>query len=423
MIIDFSFKNFKSFKEETVLSFVASEPFEEHSEFVTEVNLPGLSDLKLLKVMGIYGSNASGKSNVLEALRWFFGFVTSSHKNDIDEGIERPFFKLQPEAQNAPTEFCLRFIHEGIRYHLTIELNNERIIYECLEAFPDGKSQTWYERIWENEDYTWESKASEFHHINRYRKKNTRPNVLYLSKAADDNDRQMINIFRYFKQDHKRREHLRYPENLASYLYHTPETLEYLNTHIPHADLGISHIHVSDQILSSSSMAAYPDLRQLRFRMKGSAQPTLSFIHQGGANQHYSLAFHEESDGTQKFVRYFSELFHSLQDGAFECMDELENQFHPLMVRHYISQFASAQNQYGAQLLFTTHDATLLDKSFLRHDQFWFTEKDATGQSTLSSLIEYSSHEDKSLMQNYLSGIYGAIPHITPLENDSNPSR
>jgi len=143
-------------------------------------------------------------------------------------------------------------------------------------------------------------------------------------------------------------------------------------------------------------------------------EPTLRFTHQSKSQQTYTLGLHEQSGGTRQLVQQLIELYRSLSTGEFATFDELENKFHPLLVRLFISFFASSLNDQGAQMLFTTHDATMLDNAFLRRDQYWFTEKDQYGRSALGALAEFRARKGESLMQSYLSGSYGAIPYLEP---------
>ena len=423
MIIDFSVKNFKSFQDEAVLSFVAVNAYDEHPEYVSEISLPGMGDVKLLKVMGLFGANASGKSSILEALILMFSLVTGSHKNEINEEIERDYFKLADNAEDEPTEMCLRFICEGIRCHFTVELNSERILYECLEVFPKGRSQTWYEREW-NEDqkaYDWGPKASEFYKIETNRKANTRNNVLYLSKAVDDNDQQLFPIFSWFKKNYGTNQDLWGVTSISKHLKENPEVLDFLNEHIRTADLGVAQVYLDSKVIKrpkslkrqndKSYVLEEDDFEKL-------VVPILQFLHYSNSGKTVPLNFDEQSGGTQELVKIYSRLHKSLEIGEFEVSDEIENELHPLMARHFIKLFTSDLNQNGAQLLFTSHDATLLDNSFMRRDQYWFTEKDKYGRSTLKSLAEFSVKKGKVLMQAYLSGVYGAIPQLTKFISD-----
>jgi len=161
MIIDFSVKNFRSFREGQKLSFVANNRDETLLEALIDPQLAGaeFAKIRLLKGLVIYGSNAAGKTNTLKALGYLAHMVEDS-ASGLDEGDStgvEPFL-LDKESSGEPSEFILRFVVEGIRYHFVLVLNKKRILYESLSAFPKGREQVWYERSWDDEAliYTWE---------------------------------------------------------------------------------------------------------------------------------------------------------------------------------------------------------------------------------------------------------------------------
>ena len=124
----------------------------------------------------------------------------------------------------------------------------------------------------------------------------------------------------------------------------------------------------------------------------------------------------DESEGTQKFFALLGPLFHSLEKGGVLLIDELEARLHPLLTRELVRLFNSPEsNPHNAQLIFATHDASLLGECLLRRDQVWFTQKNRFGATELFSLAEMKERKDASYLKNYMNGQYGAIPHIASL--------
>ena len=120
-----------------------------------------------------------------------------------------------------------------------------------------------------------------------------------------------------------------------------------------------------------------------------------------------------ESNGTNKVISFSGPLFNTLLKGKVLFVDELDAKLHPILTRAIVRLFMDKEtNPKGAQLVFTTHDTHLIDKYYLRRDQVWFTEKDATEASDLYSLFEFKERNDRNFEKNYIQGRYGAIPFI-----------
>ena len=154
MIIDFSVKNFRSFREEQKLSFVANNRDATLPEALIDPGLAGaeFAKIRLLKGLVVYGSNAAGKTNTLKALAYVAHMVEGS-ASDLDEGDETGVvpFLFDAVTPREPSEFILRFVVDGVRYHFVLVLDKEQILYESLSAFPKGREQVWYERSWDDD--------------------------------------------------------------------------------------------------------------------------------------------------------------------------------------------------------------------------------------------------------------------------------
>jgi AAA15 family ATPase/GTPase len=125
----------------------------------------------------------------------------------------------------------------------------------------------------------------------------------------------------------------------------------------------------------------------------------------------------EESSGTQLFFSLAGPLLDILEKGRVLVVDELDSSLHPLLVQRVVDMFQSpATNPNGAQLIFTTHDSSLLDSQKMRRDQIWFTEKDNAQISHLFPLLDFSPRKGEALEKNYLSGRYGGIPILDPMK-------
>lgn len=190
------------------------------------------------------------------------------------------------------------------------------------------------------------------------------------------------------------------------------------------ADIGIDRMELLEEDLPLPSVGVLPP-GAMRIHFEISPQPgastatqvqkrfrVLAWHKRADSEEDVPLDIRDESDGTQKLFEFTGGWLHALKNGATLLVDELDRSLHPYMTRFLVGLFHSRGNERNAQLVFTTHDTTLLDSDLLRRDQIWFMEKD-DGQSTrLYSLLEYSPRKDEALERGYLKGRYGAIPFI-----------
>jgi hypothetical protein len=193
------------------------------------------------------------------------------------------------------------------------------------------------------------------------------------------------------------------------------------------ADVGIDRLELLEEDLPPNPSAEALPVGALRINFElglppGSPPPqqkqfrVLAWHKRTDSKEEVPLDFRDESDGTQKLFEFTGGWIRALEWGATLFVDELDRSLHPHMTRFLVSLFCSPGNQKNSQLVFTTHDTTLLDTALLRRDQIWFVEKDGERATRLYSLLEYSPRKDEALERGYLKGRYGAIPFIGNLE-------
>lgn len=419
MILDFSVKNFRSFKNEQRISFVASNYDKSLPENLIHTKLPGLEGVKILKAIALYGANAAGKSNVLSALAFSEKLVVNS-ATELDEGDEtgvEPFL-FCPECPEHPAEFALRFVVEGVRYHFALIVGRQRVLFECLAAFPEGNERTWYERAWddESESYEWSpARPTGFRrdpNIVGY----TRQNALFLSTAAKWNNEQIAPIYRWFKT---RLRFLRVnsellgvqPRHTAQFMKQDGIQHEEVVSLLRHGDIGIrSAKAVEHEITRDELPDGFPE--EVVEQIIRSKRLEVTLGHQGVEGRTYPLRWEDESSGTQKLFALAGPWLESLQKGLVVGVDEIESSMHPNMVVELLRLAFSQRFDNGGQFLFTTHNPLLLDPTLLRRDQIWFADKDDEGATHLYPLTDYKPRKGESLARGYLAGRYGAVPFI-----------
>lgn len=415
MLVEFKIKNFRSFREETTLSMVASA---DKTLPENTVNAPEFGGRSLLRSAVVYGPNAAGKSNIIEAIRFVRDFINPRKDRGIDDPIPVVPFVLVAETNTGPSEFEITFIDkQNVRYQYGFHVTAKQIVREWLVAYPKGLPQTWFEREQaEDHDPFWyfgrnlKGKNSQVAEL-------TRPDVPFLWNAAKLNHRQLGIVFEWFQKSLRVIRPKEAEEALSLYSAAKAKENERLRngirTLLEVADFGISGFDVQERVYTDKD---FPEELPIEIRNQLVNKKTLDIFmrHPVEGIGEIPLPIKEESSGTQRYFALSGPLYDVLENGWTLFVDELDSSLHPLLVRYIVGLFHNPQiNPKGAQLIFNTHDTTLMDGSLFRRDQIWFVEKDRQGCSHLYPLLDYSPRKDEALAKGYLLGRYGAIPFLS----------
>ncbi|WP_421827433.1 AAA family ATPase [Larkinella sp.] len=428
MLIKFSLRNYKVFRERVELSLIASNYDKEtNEENVIEVPKFGL---RLLKSAVVYGANASGKSKLIEALGHMRNFIHVSSK-DSQKGDEIPVepFRLNTVSENEPSEFEVTFIHNDVLYRYGFEATRYEIVSEWLYYRPNTKEVELYYREKQNFEL---HKRSFSGLVNQLVKgKNIRENALLLSVAAQFNDERANHIFAWF-------DNLRIISGINEEGYENFTVQQVKQSDQKHkilhllqaADLSVQEIAFAkfDPYDLPSNLAS--KFQDYIWEMGGDAlsdDVQTAHIKYNESNQVVgSVMFsmkEAESSGTQKFFALAGPILNVLENGSVFVVDELDAKMHPNLVSAIVKLFHSATtNPKNAQLIFNTHDTNLLESDNFRRDQVWFTEKDRYGAATLYSLADFKVRRNENFETNYIQGKYGAIPYLGNFSRLFNPA-
>ncbi len=414
MLIELRTKNFRSFRDETILSMVASTDKTLHEN---TVSIPEFGGRRLLRSAVVYGPNAAGKSNLIAVANFIDDFVKFSMERKLNSPIEVSPFLLVAEPNPDPTEFEISFIDDQeVRYQYGFHLTSKQVVREWLVAYPKGLPQTWFEREHiHGEEPTWyfgrnlKGKNSQVADL-------TRPDVLFLSNAARLNHQQLGRVFKWFQNN------LRVIKsdalNFSLFAYSATRakdderTKERIRLFLQEADFGINDFDIREETYTEKD---FPEdmPTELRDQLVNKKHLDVYMRHPVGKGIEITFPMDEESDGTQRFFTLGGPLLDVLEHGWTLFVDELDASLHPLLVRYLVELFHNPKtNPKGAQLIFNTHDTTLMDCCLFRRDQIWFVEKDRQGCSHLYPLLDYSPRKDEALAKGYLLGRYGAIPFL-----------
>ncbi len=410
MLVEFTVENFKSIRDEARLNLVAGRGDERRdTHLVKPEHSGGKHNEPLVRSAAIYGPNAAGKSNLVNALSTMKYVVTHSTE-DLDELPVTPF-RLDPDCEDEATMLEVLFVAEGVRYQYGFRATRHHVTDEWLFAWPRGRVQVWYERTanaWKfGPKLTGDKKVWQ---------RATRPNALYLSTAVLLNCRQLRPIYNWFKKRLQVADARGWRNSLSMSWcrdQRKSEIIDFLNV----ADLDIADVRVVEKEFQPGQLQGDMDpdwKRHLVEELAGKKIPELRLSHNTGKNLQKELRLGDESDGTQRIFALAGPWLDSLKNGNVIVFDELHASLHPALVRLLVDQFHDTRlNTGGAQLVFTTHDTSILNQDVFRRDQIWFCERNEKQETRLFPLTDFSPRKGlENLERSYLSGRYGALPFV-----------
>lgn len=426
MLIEFSVANFRSIRDRVTLSLEAEPRISERDKTVDERNVAHTPDGDLLRVVGIYGANAGGKSNLVTALATFRDLVlNSAREGQSGDSLPAAPFRLDAESLTAPSEFEVVFTQDHSQVRYGVAFTAKRVEREWLFVRPAGADEElrWFERTHD----TFETGGAWLRDPGIEKK--TRPEALHISVAAAWNHTQAQRLLEWC---HDTLRVINGPRDDES----TRTTIRLLgdDTHgktiralIRRLDFGLDDLQVTTSTpptaspIEPTSLARALNVRILNvIHLSGHGAPRLLAIRQG---IEFDLR-DDESAGTNKAVALAGPIVLTLAHGGLLVIDEFDARLHTLLAKQLVELFQDPlTNPHDAQLVFTSHDTNLLTRTLLRRDQLWFVEKSHKTHATdLYSLAEIRLDDGKGVRNDaryetdYLQGRYGAIPFFGNLK-------
>jgi AAA15 family ATPase/GTPase len=427
MIIEFTFGNFRSFQTVQTFSMVAANISSKNKDLDTNNIFETIKQQKLLRSKAIYGANASGKSNIIKALSAFVQIVKKSVKDEnIIKAHVKPF-RLHIKSEQEPIFFQLIFIHKAVKYRYGFEIQDNRVFSEWLFAAPKGREVAYFTR--EGESVSVENAFKVAKHFEANYKT---PNEIFTSTAlflsslsAMGNEiakevTEAIDKIAIISSSND-------PMLRANLLTEIDEQqtkaniLEFVNA----ADIDLKDIKVQPTDISK-----FPaEMQEFIVKIQELEENKLNMVEIATMREQYDdnkkvvktieCDYDDwESEGTKKIATLSPILIDVLANSRVLAIDEFDSRLHPNLTHKIVSLFNSPQtNPHNAQLIFVTHDTTLLKPDKLRRDQICFVEKDRYGSSTILDLVEFKGvRNDASYDKEYLQGTYGAIPFLSNID-------
>ena len=412
MLLRFEAGNFLSFAKDQQLSLVASKLKGNETGLLA---VAGTAGLRAVPVALIYGANASGKTNLLNAFTFMRKAILFSHsKGDPKGGIPRTPFALDDESEGRPSRFEVEFVVSGTRYIFGFTCDGQSFLTEWLYAFPEGKRRKLYERDGRRVDF-----GSTMLGAKKTLVEFMRGNSLFISTATQNDHEDLSKIVSFFQE-------MEYSGTLAaspSTITNTfkegqvdPRTITFLNT----TGTGVVGLEQREREIPEQIRTLNSEFIALARKHLGddssvdfdidSKDVEIQLLHQGSIKQR-ALPLRNESAGTRRLLVVMSRILRALDKGTLLIIDELDASLHTLVAEQILELFINPKfNLRGAQHIATTHDTNILACDHLRRDQIWFCEKDDIGASSIFSLADFKLRQTDRFEKGYLEGRFGAIP-------------
>ncbi len=410
MLLMFKVKNYTSFKNESILDLRATS-YVQHPTHVIKVD----DKTSLLKATALYGANASGKSNLISAMYFFeqyiFSQFLSKRENDIYDSIETSNrMKLEPftlsSDSNEASEFDIIFLRNGKQIQYGFECTSKEVINEWL--YIEDK------RVFERKGTDLEFGSKYKSILQAYNKLPVeRLYVSVLEYFLEDKDKDVVlgDFISFFSEEYNVFSEILFEStvkglfgmiDLSKKLIEDKVYRSRVEYYLRLIDVGIKRLDVRTETIFDEHTG------------KKKKQKIVRTVHDvydrnGNVVDEKLFSMNQESTGTLRFLTYIQNIIEMISKGGVFIVDELSARLHPLLTKLIVDIFCSSHNN-KAQLIFTTHDISLLNNSQFRRDEVVFVDKNERGESTLYALSDLKVREDASFSKDYLQGKYGAIP-------------
>ena len=411
MIISFSLQNYRSFKERQVLNLHV----EQGDELPQNIATPDKEKrISVVRTVAIYGPNASGKSNLLRGMLAAVNLIVTSHKFDRNSVVPwyEPF-QLDDRTSNAPVEFEIDFVVDGLHFRYAFAYTDKEITFEELAFYPSNKEAVLFSRQrGENIDQIMLGGLLK----GKRRKIAFLPNQLYLSVAANTEGGPQILCDVWNAANRNLSINMNgviqtWPGNL---LLGSPKGQEKLLHFLKAVGTGIDALSVerNDEQLLAAMYQSLPPAERMLVIDANKYKVRCGHRNSKGDMVYFDLA--NESMGSARFLWMAGHIYHALKQGEVLVIDEIDTSLHPQLTKFLVELFNDPEiNANNAQLIFTTHDVTLMNPSYMRRDQLFFVDKNGDGVSELYALDKFSEvRKDTPFAKWYMQRRFNATPKL-----------
>ncbi len=423
MLVELRISNFRSFKDEVVFSM---EPYSQNGEKINLIET-GFSKVPYVyKTSGIFGANASGKTNVLKALGYLKSILSMGASTKSEDKLPSDYYLFSKGYDEKPSSFKITFLKNSKLYDYEISLLNGCVVKE--NAFFSDFSEKGSKRkkcIFsreQNNDGTYSFSLSKG--IKKTWTTELLSQRVFLSDLINNRNtdkNEIHDIYEFFRKDivvvgNKSPNFSQVLHKIADDADCRKDIIEFTKN----ADLGLENISVKSQSLEEF-------LKQINFKNELENDEQKEFLNQvrpmeakayhnteeGGTKE--TKLIQTESEGTKMYLAISDSVLTALKTGKVLFIDELDESLHPFLVRNLVDLFN--RNETGAQLIFTSHAHYLMDGETLTRDQIWFASKENGFYTDLYPLSDFSERKKEGFYKAYINGVYGAVPNIAIANN------
>ena len=418
MLLRFAVTNHLSVCKRQEISFAASS-LKDYSDGLIRCSAVGSGSA--LPAVVIYGANAAGKTNLVNALALMRELVLWSHIKGKPGGrVPRHGFLLDPDFSERPSCFEIDFVIDGIRYHYGFETTDKEIETEWLYEIPKAHRRKLYERNKHDFEFGRRLKGQ-----NRNIARLTRSNSLFLAAAAQNGHELLSRVYNYFQG-------IVFSGSIsvhgieASNQFKQDGLDDRVVAFLKSIGTGVIGYHRKETEASADVRAVNREIRAVFERNRGidlgftpddedkTVEIELAHRGRGGDKVFFDLGL--ESAGTQRLLMILSHVFRAIDLGLPIVIDELDNSLHTYASEAILRLFCSPEaNKNGSQLLATIHDTNLMKSRVLRRDQLWFADKNMDGATEIFPLTDIWTRKGDNIELGYLQGRYGAVPSDDPV--------
>lgn len=447
MLVRFSTSNFKSFKSLKELSMIAG-PFKIHSDHLYREK----EGFNILRTSAIYGANGSGKSNFIKSISFLQDLIVDGTLS-INEKISVPYFKLDPSLRDTPSNFQIEFKEDNVMYQYFISILDDKIVEESLsEVYTIKKKKRIFSRETDKKgknriilDKDLINSPKDRYKLEIFEEE-LRPNQPFLTEGFNRRVKAFKAPYNWFN----RTLNVVLPDYAFGGLiwkmatdkqfYNSANRLmRYANANIDELSLAKvdfdSLFSIDDENKKSDVLESLKKDRIARIRGKDGTfydaylnkfgEPEASKLvvkRRSKTGKTVEFELNEESHGTQRFIDLLPALIQTVYNGKVFIIDELNRSVHPMLIHEVMKEYLHTENKISkGQVIFSTHEASLLNLDIFRQDEIWFTELNPeTGESDLYSLSDFKPRYDLDIKRGYMQGKFGAIPFLSQENNIFN---
>ncbi len=408
MLVQYAVENYKSIRDKVVINFRADSKREKNSwmtEFCDKVS-------PFYKCIGLFGPNASGKSNIIESFSFAVRFINNTISRKDSARIQVLPFAFSEQYKKQPTCFEFIFYHEGIKYVYGFSVNSVEIEEEYLIGYYSSKPKTIFEREKGNQ---FNFKGNDVKLQEEISKK-TNSNRLYMPVAAEWGYMRLKPVMEWFDMLDKQYKEFFATERIIAEICKDEHRKKVFIDELQKADFNIVDIYVEkkrfekkmhevwEKLISvvSESVNEYMNVPEEDYEVR--------VIHKNKKGERMNILLSNESSGTISIIRNAAEMMYIGQYGGLMLEDELGKEYHTLLTEYFLKMLQSKDiNNNDAQLFFSSHDVRILD--LLDLQQVYLVDKDDDGATFVKLLDDYDIRTSNVAL-GYLKGRYGGIPYV-----------